>query len=327
MPPLLGSFVLTAIFAVSGRMPNVNLGLVSLLSKTAIGVMLAHRLNRKSVAALGMVLKPAALVSFWFLCTSVIAGFILTQFSSLPLSTSLLGSATGGLSEMAVFALSQNFDAPTITVLGVVRLMVVLLTLPSMVSLAAKPFWGNTASETYSKTLGDIKDDSTELTGIYLFFMWVLAVAAGIAFEYAGIPAGLMMGPLAAATAINLLFKKKFSFPGQLLAAAQIGIGVAIAQDITPERLIRLADPALLAVVLLTICFMLLSSVALAFVLRKMTGWKPELCALCSSAGGMSQIVSIAEETGSDSLTVGVIHMTRFFTIIFAMPLLITFLL
>lgn len=116
---LLGSLFACVLLAISGNFPAAPVGALSSVCKVAIGIMVGRRMNRDSLKQLGGMAVPALLVSVWMIALSMISGVLLFTISGLPLSTALIGSVTGGVSEMAIFALSRHYDVATITVIGV----------------------------------------------------------------------------------------------------------------------------------------------------------------------------------------------------------------
>ena len=157
----------------------------------------------------------------------------------------------------------------------------------------------------------------------YMMLMLIFfAAVSGFAFDRAGIPAGAMIGALAASAAFSLVSGRSVPFSISVRNAAQIGMGMTIASHIDGS-LLRSMLNIIPALVLSTI-FILASTSLLAWTLARFTGWHPKTCILSTSAGGLSQMVVIAEEEGSDTLRVGVLHLARYLSIIGGMPFLIS---
>jgi membrane AbrB-like protein len=125
-------------------------------------------------------------------------------------------------------------------------------------------------------------------------------------------------------SAMNLAGKEQPPLPGGLRTAAQIGIGIIIAANITTDTLRQfttMAGP----VILITLA-MLAGSLSLGFLLHRMTGWNYPTCLLSTSLGGLSQMSIISEEMGADPLKVSILQTVRLVTILMVFPLLMTFL-
>ena len=78
--------------------------------------------------------------------------------------------------------------------------------------------------------------------------------------------------------------------------------------------------PLIIATVLVMI-----SSLVLAWVLRKMTAWD-ELTCLLAAARGCSPIFYFGLELGADSLVVSLLQLARFLSLLIIIPFLLTWL-
>ena len=313
LPALLGSLFATGALSLLGYFPHVSISEISFIAKVALGAMLGRRLDRNSLKLLRTLIVPACLICVWMLGFSFFSGWLLNRISSLPLSTTLIGSAPGGVSEMAVFAMSQGYDVATITFIQVFRLIFVLLLTP----LIAR-HWS--AKHPHIVTPSPIPVTATapkaNVPMVILF-----ACLGGWLGVQLKIPAGDMLGSMMGTALVGLSTGKEIPFPAWVRNGAQIGIGLSIAQRLGPESLTQLR-PLLLPLIAPTF-LIVISSLLLAVVLQRLTRWDMLTCLLSTSAGGLSQMIVIAEETEADSLTVGVLHTARFLSVISLMPILV----
>lgn len=326
MAALLGSISTTALLAVTGHFPAAPLDTVSAVCKVLIGMMMGRRMNRNALRLLGQMVLPAILVSVWMVLLSVAGGELLAFLAGIPLSTALIGTTTGGVSEMAIFALSANYDVATITVLQVTRLIMVLVSIPWIAkrwraSASAKS--GGDFSEPKVTGLKEIGD--MPLAGIALTLL--CALAGGMLFSYLRVPAGMMLGSLLGSAIVVLVSNRIYPFPPLLLALAQIGIGLSIARQFGPEQLRYLTDLRFVSSLLAVSTLNIAATLLLAYIVQKITHWDPLTCLLATSAGGLSQMVVVAEEMGADALTTGILHLARYLAIVSVMPFLITLML
>lgn len=325
-PAMLGSLFMTGTFAAIGIFPAVSLKWVSFFSKIAIGVMTGRRITRQSVRTLGRLALPALVLCFWMIVSSLISGWILYSVSKMPLSTALVGSAAGGITEMAIFALSQGYDVTTITFIQVIRLVAVLALTPYLVKYFEKK------SPSEERDVLEISLDESplliaqpHLSPFHVVFTVVVAIGCGFFLERFRFPAGAMIGAMVASGACVFLAGKQIPFSLSIRNVAQIGMGVTIASRIDPQTLFSLVQ-YLPGVVLSTI-FIVVSTAGLGLLLAKWTGWDLTTCLLSTSAGGLSQMILVAEECNCDPLKVSVLHLARYLAIIAGMPFLISFLL
>ena len=324
MPALLGSISSTAVLAMTGFYPAAApVDRMSLICKVLIGIMMGRRMNRNSLRILGRMVLPAVLVSVWMVLLSVVGGKLLSLLAGIPLSTALIGTTTGGVSEMAIFALSANYDVATVTVLQVTRLSMVLVSIPWIVKKWSAHSSGSAAADFSHPELGGLAETKA-MSGVGIAATVLSAFAGGLLFNHLGVPAGMMLGALAGSALCVLAFDRIYPFPAPLLALAQIGIGIAISRQFGPEQIAYLTNPRFVASMLAVSALNIAATLLLAYIVQRMTRWAPITCLLATSAGGLSQMVIIAEEMGADALTVGMLHLARYLAIVSVMPFLIT---
>ncbi len=327
LPALLGSLFATGALAAAGAFPNVSIGGISFFCKIAIGIMTGLRIDRRSVRLLKTFVVPTILVCCWMIGTSIVAGALLAWTSHTDLPSAMIGSATGGVTEMAIFALSQNYDVATVTFVQVFRLVIVILVTPLIARIWRRRIGERLAprESCAARTSPDDLGPPCEPFGMAdLAVVAFFSIALGMFFDHLHVPAGPLFGGMIAVGAVGLARNRTTPFPTWLRNAAQIGLGFAIAQRFDHATLALL--PRLLVPLLLPTAFLLTSSVVLALLLQRVSGWDVMTCLLSTSAGGLSQMVVIAEEYGADPLKVGILHTIRYLTIIAVMPFLISFL-
>jgi membrane AbrB-like protein len=127
-----------------------------------------------------------------------------------------------------------------------------------------------------------------------------------------------MLGAMLASGAFALSINKKYGFNVQLRNIAQIGLGLAMGQRISPNFTALLGS--LLVPALAVTALMLAGSTLLAFVLYKTTDLDITTCLLCSAPAGLSQIGAFAEEIGADPFTASVFHTARIIGIVALYP-------
>ncbi|MDR0616266.1 MAG: AbrB family transcriptional regulator [Synergistaceae bacterium] len=322
IPALMGSITMALILALSGHFPSVSVEGMTAVCKAVMGIMIGRRLDRNAIALLRATVKPAALICFWMILLSITGGFLLAFISGLPLTTAMIASTTGGVSEMAVFALSMNYDAATVTMISVSRLIVVLGLTPLLASVCSRrqlPIGGSSQPEIKDNSAASPSPMSLEEISIVV----IVAAACGFLLDYLHVPAGFMLGAMCATAFVSIYTGHHCGLSKKLTVAAQIGIGVAIARYFGPEHVAYLTNPRFLAALFVSAAYTISSTLLLGYLIHRMTGWKPLTCLLSSSAGGMSQMVIVAEEMNADSLTIGVMHLARYISIILSMPFLI----
>lgn len=329
LPALLGSLTATATLAMLGFFPaTAPVDSMSMFCKVAIGVMMGRRINRQSLKMIVKLASPALLVSIWMILLSIASGQILALLANIPLSTALIGCTTGGVSEMAIFALSKEYDVATITVIQTFRLAGTLALTPWLARKWSARLQGRGALFPSAESVQVMKGGSIDFfPRNEMFGLLALATAGGLVFHLYGVPAGAMLGALVFSGAACIVRNKTYLFPQKITSAAQIGIGIAIAQQFGPDQVEMLTNIRFLLSTVASTGFIIAGTLLLGFILQKMTGWNPLTCLLSTSAGGLSQMVIVAEEMNADSLTIGILHLARYLAIVSCMPFLITYLL
>ena len=336
VPGVLGSLCFAAALNLAGFYPEFPLRYLVWFSNIVIGTYVGQKVTRTSVRFLRDLPVPALTISAGMLAISITGGTLLYFMSDLSPVTAFLGSTAGGISEMALLSMSLGADVASVTLLQVFRLLAAILATPVFCRRWTAWHEGRTQGSLspvcpLPTEFGDIGDDDLppspgrnrpSLRG------YAVLAAAALAGGFTGyrihLPVGILTGAMFAVSAMNLAGKEQPPMPGVLRTAAQIGIGIIIAANITAETLRQFTTMA--GPVILITFAMLAASLSLGFLLHRMTGWKYPTCLLSTSLGGLSQMSIISEEMGADPLKVSILQTVRLVTILMVFPLLMTFL-
>ena len=155
-----------------------------------------------------------------------------------------------------------------------------------------------------------------------LFLTLITAFIGGIIFNYLNWPIPWLLGSMTAVLIINQLGWITLYWPVALRNTGLIIVGYSIGITFTKETLIimgtMLPSMAFMTMLLLTIC------AGMAFIISRVTHINFPTALTSSIPGGLSQIITFAEETkGIDITTVTFFQVTRLIVIIFAVPFLI----
>lgn len=336
VPGVLGSLCFAAALNLAGFYPEFPLRYLVWFSNIVIGTYVGQKVTRTSVRFLRDLPVPALTISAGMLAISLTGGTLLYFMSDLSPVTAFLGSTAGGISEMALLSMSLGADVASVTLLQVFRLLAAILATP--VFCRKWTAWHeDRAQGALSRVcplpaeIGDIGDDDlppspgrNRPSARGYAILAAAALAGGFTGYRLHLPVGILTGAMFTVSAMNLAGKEQPPLPGGLRTAAQIGIGIIIAANITTDTLRQfttMAGP----VILITLA-MLAGSLSLGFLLHRMTGWNYPTCLLSTSLGGLSQMSIISEEMGADPLKVSILQTVRLVTILMVFPLLMTFL-
>lgn len=105
------------------------------LTQMFAGALIGSRVTYADVIELKGILVPALILLIGIIAVNLFIGFLINRTSSLELITSLLASAPGGLSDIAIIAKELGGDAPKIAVLHSVRVITVIGIFPILIKI------------------------------------------------------------------------------------------------------------------------------------------------------------------------------------------------
>ena len=293
------------------------------LLQILLGMMVGFRMTRDSLRSGVHALAPAILLAAVLILTSVVSALIAAPLASLDVATALFAAAPGGMTEMSTVSVSFGADGAAVTAVQLVRVLLAVA-IANVLLARLRPKGESGDPEPGSRQEG--QDGSSEegtgyWEGLRRFGMAVpWGVAGGIVGIVSGAPAGGIVGALAGSAGYRLLTGRSVPVKGfqlgvQALAGGIIGLGVS---GEFLGQLFRLAG----AGVLILAVQMLLWFVT-GWLLLRLFGFDLPTAALASSPGGMSEIVSTANQGGADVVVVTFVHLVRLSSIVVVVPLLV----
>lgn len=119
------------IFSGKGYMP-LN---IRRLTQVFAGILIGERMTYRDIVALKTIIIPAFILIAGIIVVNLCIGIFISKFTGLEMINSLLASAPGGMSDMALIAKDLGGDAPKVTVLQLVRYICVIAFYPIIVKL------------------------------------------------------------------------------------------------------------------------------------------------------------------------------------------------
>jgi membrane AbrB-like protein len=275
------------------------------------------------------VLAPAALLAAVLILTSVVSALVVAPLASLDVATALFAAAPGGMTEMSTVSASFGADGAAVTAVQLVRvLLAVAIANVLLARLRSKGESESTESGELKEEEQQKEDVSEEGSGYgenLKRLGWAVpwGSAGGIVGIMSGAPAGGIVGALACSAGYRLLTGrpvpvKGFQLGVQALAGGVIGLGVS---GEFFGQLFRLAGAGALILAVQMLLWLLTG-----WLLLKLFGFDLPTAALASSPGGMSEIVSTANQGGADVVIVTFVHLVRLSSIVVVVPLLVALL-
>lgn len=316
-PGLLGSIAALVIFNFYFFVPPYPEKIVSFICKVAIGIMLGRGVTRASVGVLRGCAASTLFSAAWMIALSLVSGYTLFWQSGMELHTSLLASAAGGISEMSIVALALGANVAVVLFIQLFRFLTVVMVTPFLAKTWANKFGGVKPPEVCAGECENFRARD------YAFLMFC-ALGAAFIGSWLRVPAGDMLGATVGTAGVVLFTGRVPAFSGKIRTCAQIGLGAAIAQNITPDTLLLLGE-VFVSLIVPTVV-LLTGTFLLCYVLVKFFDFDFVTALLATSPGGLTQMVIMSEELGGDSLRVAAMQLVRLISIISFMPQIIDWL-
>ncbi len=151
----------------------------------------------------------------------------------------------------------------------------------------------------------------------------VAALAGGYLMDRLQIPAGALIGAMAAVAALNLGGLDTAEIPGWTRFLAFASIGWALGQQFNRDSLEVFR--ASLVPIMIVVVGLLLAGGVIMVVLRA-SGLDPATALLAASPGGISQMGAISAAVGANSAVVITAHLVRIIAVVVTAPLMVRFL-
>ena len=270
-------------------------------------------------------LVPAALITAIITSTGIAAALVAASLTSIDAVTAVFAAVPGGLTEMSAVSLSFGADGAAVASVQLVRVLLAIAAV-NVLLVWLGPKEDNEDEETESEpqerqyTPTESSGYAEDLKRLGVAVPW--GVLAGLAGILSQVPAGGIIGALAASAAFRLLTGRPvpvraFQIGVQVLAGAVIGLQVS---GEFFDQLARLAGAGAGAVIVSgqTLLWPLTS-----WMLVRLFGYDLVTAILASTPGGLSGVVATASEAEADEVVVTFVHLVRLSTIIVVVPILV----
>jgi membrane AbrB-like protein len=320
-PALLGSMVATGALNIAGFYPRLSTQWISFAANAMIGTMIGRQIDGTVLRRMRTLLRSVLIQTVGMLALSFVCGgamFVMcggaAATGKISLATALISGAAGGITEMTVFGMSVNADVAVIAFIQLFRVIVAIAVIPYL-SIVGEKIGGGKNRKKERAPAHDALSGFSRWNYAALAFCSLAGAAVGFWLE---IPTGTMLGAMLASGAFAFSINKKYGFDVKLRYIAQIGLGLAMGQRISPSFTALLGS--LFVPALAVTALMLAGSMFLALVLYKTTDFDMTTCLLCTAPAGLSQIGAFAEEVGADPFTASVFHTARIVGIVSLYP-------
>jgi len=309
-PSLFAALVVAVVFALTGLGPAAVPRPLSMAAQGTLAVTIGLMLDTETLGALGENWIPAVLVGAGTLVVSAGCGALLALHRDVDPVTGALSLIAGGATGLVSIARELGGDERIVAVVQYLRVALVVVTMPLIVTFA---FHADSGS-------GAAREEIS--TPWYLGTAFLLgAVVTGIVLaRLIRLPAPATLGPLMVAGACELLgWPVDISVPTVLLPVAFIVIGwqAGLAFTTASLRAIGRIFPwaALLVLSIGLVCALFGWALSAVTGVSMLTGY------LATTPGGLAAVLAVSATTGSDVTFVACVQVIRLVSMLVAAPL------
>ncbi len=276
--------------------------------QATVGVVVGSSIEWNRLAALGPRWAIVAVVAMFSLVVSVSLGRVLVSRGVSPV-TATFSSIARGAAGLTAMADDLGADARTVAVLQYLRLLVVLFTMPVVVTVAFQ-----------ADVVGAERVDSSSLA----LDLASVVVAIGLGLVVGTklrLPSPAILGPMFVTALLPIIPAfADVSVPGIIQSIGYLAIGVQVGLKFTLASLRSIG--ALVPVALGTITLTLLACAGLGWILVLTTDASPLDAYLATTPGGIYAVMGTSEATGGDVTFVAAAQVLRLLIVLSSAPFL-----
>lgn len=326
---MIGSMLAVALFNIitgSAYLP-VN---AKIITQIAAGAFIGAGIKYKDVMDLRFMIKPAVLMVSLMISLDLFIGYIMFRTTGIDLVTALFACAPGGLVDMTLISNDFGADSSKVAILQLVRLMGVMILLPSIIKyvsthLTIKYKGEACGSATVQcmdlKTKGTVEAKSTtEQYKINVLLTMFIAFTGGLAGYKLGIPAGALTLSMVAVGTFSI-FTDRGYMPMNIRRFTQVCAGALIGERMTLVDVLSLRNVIVPACILLF--GIIIINLFLGFIMSKISKLEIVTSLLASVPGGVSDMALIAKDLEGDVPKVAILQLARYICVISFFPIIV----
>ncbi|WMT39520.1 AbrB family transcriptional regulator [Paenibacillus sp. D2_2] len=214
---------------------------------------------------------------------------------------------------------TEGINLLAVMITQVIRLIMIIVIIPLLVF---SPFFDHGHTDTINANSSTIATAAHSSGGPLVMLLFaVVCIAGAFLGKRIHLPTPLLLGPVIATAALQLLGLTGMPLPGWIIGAAQLVIGVNVGLMLKPDRMehkVRTLSIAIGCGLLLVV-----GAWGLSLLLVYVQSVSGATALLSLAPGGMDQMGIIAHEIGADLPIVAGYQLFRTFFIMFAIPPLV----
>lgn len=268
-----------------------------------VGIAIGEQFNLALFRSTGILLVYMFLLNIILIASSIALAFVLSKWSQLSLKSMILGTIPGGLSQILLFAEEEkDVDLAAITYFQVVRLLLVVVVIPFVVS-----------GHIVSKSAVNIP---MSYSLVLLFLLsWGFAYVA----KHFKMPIAYFLAPILLVIGLQFAPFDLAPVPPLVMNGAQLLIGAQIGLMLKPP-MVKLPFRYLAAGILSSVGLIVITY-GTSFIVSYTLGFSFATSFLSTAPGGIDQMVLLANAIHADISVVSVFQIFRLlFIFLFVMP-------
>ncbi|MBM7648923.1 membrane AbrB-like protein [Bacillus ectoiniformans] len=274
-----------------------------------IGISLGTSFLKEAIQPLAEFLPYMFILTTLVVALTVIMAWYLTKWTSWDMSTALLGSLPGGLSQMVLMSEEdQRADASVVTLMQTLRVFFVVTIVPFAAAFLAK------------KTAAPLQEEASipsffSLPMLSIVILSVMFIVFTAGFRKIHMPIPFLLAPMAAVITWNMTGGDPFIVPALLLNAAQVLLGIYLGLKMVFSKE-SLPMKYLLLLVIMNVSLVVFCLVA-AYLLHVFLDVPLVDLFISLAPGGVAEMAVTSMSAGADIAMVTSFHLFRIFYILF----------
>ncbi|MBE6906589.1 MAG: hypothetical protein E7476_10000 [Ruminococcaceae bacterium] len=319
---MVGAIIFSAVFNIltgMGCFPK----LVRVAVQAIAGGFIGQRISLNDVREMKTTVKPSLQLFLGIVFFSFLTGIVIHAVSDVDITTALLSSVPGGMSDIAMISTDVGADPTQSTALQLVRYLIAILMLPQAATWICSRFDRKkigqkpVTSLSHEKPQEKPKKACTRKNAVITL---LIAAVSGTAGRLSGFPAGAIVFSLFAVAAYNIRYSRAY-LPKRLRLLAQNCAGTVIGTGISMHDIQHFHE-LLVPVILVTINCILMNYV-LGLLIYKTNPLDLSTSLFASVPAGLSDMALISLELGGDASKVMVLQLVRYICVMAFMPVMI----
>ena len=286
-------------------------------AQVAAGAYIGALFDRQQLKSVRHVWKPYLMVMTFFLIANLTAGFLIWRTGACDLITALMCCVPGGMSDTPLIAADLGADIGIVAILQFVRMVTGIVIMPTVISLLAPAHVVLEKPQADGGKSAGAKENRTWM--LAALTAAVAGVGGGLG-KWSGIPAGILVGAMAAVIVMNLSYGRAY-LPMSLKRAAQVLSGAYIGCSMNRDSILALGDLLLPAFIILAVYIPI--SLLCGCLIAKLLHRNMRESMLCATPGGASDMALIASDLGVESTDLMVTQVLRMVTVVLVFPQMI----